>query len=133
MASQPWTQSVLSGVLWKDMFYTTFTTVRTAIVAPLTFLVMLIAMRVRGRRGLANVTLVDQLTNLALGSLISSAPLRPNSPVIAIFIQLGFVFAAQQFVIYLSYWTSERSPSPLVDPKPMLLVANGMPVEVIQK
>lgn len=42
MSSQTWRQDSLDGALWKSMFYTEYTTVRTAIITPIVLVFMFV-------------------------------------------------------------------------------------------
>jgi hypothetical protein len=46
--------------LWSDIFYTTFTTVRSAVLTPLVMLVVFAVLRLAGQRSLTEQTLFNR-------------------------------------------------------------------------
>jgi hypothetical protein len=50
----------LSPELWADLFYTTFTTVRSAVLNPIIMLVVFLMLRLAGQRGLTEQTLFNR-------------------------------------------------------------------------
>jgi hypothetical protein len=54
-----WRQG-MSPEAWADIFYTTFTTVRTAVITPIIMLVVFIVLRLAGQRSLTEQTLFNR-------------------------------------------------------------------------
>jgi hypothetical protein len=50
----------MSPELWGDIFYTTFTTVRAAVITPLVMLVVFAVLRLAGQRSLTEQTLFNR-------------------------------------------------------------------------
>jgi hypothetical protein len=50
----------MSPEAWADIFYTTFTTVRTAVLTPLIMLVVFVVLRLAGQRSLTEQTLLNR-------------------------------------------------------------------------
>jgi hypothetical protein len=58
--SQAWQASTLIPALWESYFYTTFTTVRTAIMTPFLCIFIFTVLRLAGARTLTQATLFNE-------------------------------------------------------------------------
>jgi hypothetical protein len=71
-------QQGMDADLWVDNWYTTFTTVRTAVLTPCIMLLVFTVLRLAGQRSLAEQTLFNKISVVALGSLVGGTALRPG-------------------------------------------------------
>lgn len=57
---ESWAADVLKPKLWEVMFYSTYTTVRTAIMTPILVVFIFVVLRVAGARTLTQATLFNK-------------------------------------------------------------------------
>jgi hypothetical protein len=58
--SQTWRQNSLTGDLWESMFFTLYTTVRTAIITPILVVLIFCTLRLSSTRTLTQATLFNK-------------------------------------------------------------------------
>lgn len=58
--SQAWRQNSLDAQLWESMFFTTYSTVRTAIVTPILVVFIFLVLRLAGVRTMTQATLFNR-------------------------------------------------------------------------
>lgn len=121
--SAAWMKSGLDAHLWESMFYTTYTTVRTTILTPILVVIMFTALRLGGARTLTQSTLFNRIVSVAIGSLVGSSALRPNTPLTAAVIAIIVIIGSSLLVGTL--YSHGLLPSEFVHARPTLLYANG--------
>lgn len=122
-------QQEIQPRFWADIFYTTYTTVRTAVLTPIIMLLVFTVLRLAGQRSLTESTLFNKITLVALGSLVGGTALRPNTPLVSVAIAtviiVGFTVAVNH--IYMRGWI----PGAALRAHPILLWVNGETAAVI--
>lgn len=116
-------QQGMDADLWVDIWYTTFTTVRTAVLTPCIMLLVFTVLRLAGQRSLAEQTLFNKIAVVALGSLVGGAALRPNTPLVAVAIATVIIvgFSVAVNAIYMRGWI----PGTILRPHPTLVWVDG--------
>lgn len=103
------------------------TLVRTAVVAPVAYLVLLLVVRVSGKRALGQLNAFDLIVSVALGSVLASVAVSPDvslaSGAAAFVLLVGLQYAAAAL--------STRMPGfqRLIKARPTLLVRDGSLLE----
>ncbi|WIA12169.1 hypothetical protein OEZ85_012241 [Tetradesmus obliquus] len=124
MATAAWRANELSPDLWQSLFYTKFTTVRTAVLTPIIVVFMFVLLRVGGSRTLTQTTLLNRIFSVAVGSLVGSAALRPTTPITATVIGAGIIMGAALLVdVAYAY---KLLPASWVHPGPVLVYVDGV-------
>lgn len=127
LGRQAWQAESMSegpqGLLWESLWYTGYTTIRTVILTPICYLIMVAAVRMTGLRAMAGITLFDRLAIVAMGSLLASSSLRPTTPLLAYVLAVTLILGMQLLVAWLMYFKviSEN----FLQPCPQLVVHNG--------
>jgi hypothetical protein len=116
-------QQGMDAELWGDIWYTTFTTVRTAILTPCIMLLVFTVLRLAGHRSLAESTLFNKISVVALGSLVGGAALRPNTPIAAVAVATVIIIGVSVVVSILYMWG--WIPGCVLRPQPILVWVDG--------
>jgi uncharacterized membrane protein YcaP (DUF421 family) len=113
----------LSPELWEAMFYTKYTTVRTVIMTPILVVFVFAVLRLGGTRTLTQATLFNKIVLVAIGSLVGSVALRPNTPLTSTVIGT-FIIVGLTMVMDTAY-AMGLIPGSFLHCRPILLYANG--------
>lgn len=103
------------------------TLARTALVAPLAYLALLLVVRVSGKRTLAKLNAFDLIVTVALGSVLASVAVSPNVTLASGAVAFALLAGLQYAIASLS---SQVPGFPrLVKAEPTLLVRDGTLLE----
>ncbi|MDY6923890.1 MAG: DUF421 domain-containing protein [Pseudomonadota bacterium] len=96
---------------------------RILIVGVLSYVALVILLRLTGKRTLSKLNAFDLVVTVALGSTLSTAILDKNTPLVDGLVAMGLLVALQFAVT----WTMVRRPSVhrLIRAEPVLLMAGG--------
>lgn len=121
----PWQDDLSAdpGGLWRSMFYSEFTIVRTAILMPILVLYVAFLMRVISVRGDSESTLLNRVGLTALGVFIATAPLRASTPLATAVV--GITTLSLMNLLLNALYFYGILPKHSITPKPTLLVARG--------
>ena len=121
----PWQDdfSANPATLWRSIFYSEFTIVRTAILMPILVLYLLVLMRLVSVRGDSESTLLNRIGLTAFGAFIATAPLRASTPLTTALVGITTLSLMNLLLNGLNY--AGILPSILLAPKSTLLVAHG--------
>ncbi|WIA32315.1 hypothetical protein OEZ86_003155 [Tetradesmus obliquus] len=124
MATTAWRENQLSPDLWQAMFYTKYTTVRTAVITPILVVFMFVVLRAAGTRTLTQATLFNRIVSVAVGSLVGSVALRPNTPLTSTVIGTCIIVGAALLVdVAYAY---KLLPASVVQAEPVLVYVDGV-------
>lgn len=121
-------QEDLAGSLWRSIFYSEFTIVRTAILMPILLLYLCVLMRIVGTRGDNESTLFNRIASIAMGAFLATAPLRASTPLATAVVGITTLGTMNLLLNFL--YRAGVLPKHSLAPKPVLVVARGMCVSV---
>lgn len=125
MSSQTWMSNNLSPEQWEAMFYSKYTTVRTAIMTPILVVFIFAVLRLAGARTLTQATLFNKIVLVAIGTLVGSVALRPNTPLTSTVIGTSIIVGLSLLID--TAYAMGIIPGCLLHVRPILLYANGKP------
>ncbi|HVM00897.1 MAG TPA: YetF domain-containing protein [Egibacteraceae bacterium] len=96
---------------------------RTLVVAPLAYLILLLVVRVSGKRALAKLNAFDLVVTVALGSVLASVAVSPNVSLASGAAAFGLLAGLQYAIAFLSVRMGAFQR--LVKARPTLLVREG--------
>ncbi|MEO3389038.1 YetF domain-containing protein [Mesorhizobium sp. CAU 1741] len=109
---------------WSDMFFQNWEgIVRTVIVGLLAYVVLVIFLRISGKRTLAKLNAFDLVVTVALGSTLSAILLQESIALAEGAVALALLIAAQFAVTYTSVRSSTFAD--IVRSEPALLAKDG--------
>lgn len=117
---------------WSDMFFQDWEgIVRAVIVGLLAYAVLVVFLRISGKRTLAKLNAFDLVVTVALGSTLSAIILQESIALAEGAVALALLIAAQFAVTF----TSVRSPTAadLIRSEPALLAKDGQYCEVTMR
>lgn len=109
---------------WSELFYQGWSgMVRTVIVGMMAYVVLVLFLRISGKRTLAKLNAFDLVVTVALGSTLSAILLQESIALSEGAVALGLLIALQ----FLVTWVSVRShvAAKIVRSEPTLLVRSG--------
>ncbi|HVM15640.1 MAG TPA: YetF domain-containing protein [Egibacteraceae bacterium] len=96
---------------------------RTALVVPLAYLALLLAVRLSGKRALAKLNAFDLIVTVALGSVLASVAVSPQVTLASGAVAFALLVGLQYVIAYLS--VRLKPFQHLVKARPTLLVRDG--------
>ena len=109
---------------WSDLFYQDWTDiVRTAIVGALAYVVLVLFVRISGKRTLAKLNAFDLVVTVALGSTLSSILLQKSIALAEGAVALGLLVGLQYLVTFIS--VRSNGFAKVVRSQPTLVARHG--------
>lgn len=109
---------------WSEMFFQGWPDiVRTLVVGALAYIVLVLFVRISGKRTLAKLNAFDLVVTVALGSTLASILLQKSIALAEGAVALGLLIALQYLVTYLSVRSQDFAK--LIRSQPTLLARKG--------
>ncbi|MET3586543.1 uncharacterized membrane protein YcaP (DUF421 family) [Pseudorhizobium tarimense] len=109
---------------WSEMFYQDWTSiVRTAIVGGLAYVVLVLFVRISGKRTLGKLNAFDLVVTVALGSTLSSILLQKSIALAEGAVALGLLIGLQYLLTFIS--VRSHGFAKMVRSQPTLVARNG--------
>ncbi len=109
---------------WSEMFFQGWPgIVRTGIIGALAYVVLVLFVRISGKRTLAKLNAFDLVVTVALGSTLASILLQESIALAEGAVALGLLIGLQYLVTYLS--VRSKGFAKMIRSQPTLLARNG--------